>query len=425
MNKLKILASLFFIFAALNVYSQSEGDRIIAIVGNDIILQSDLNFQLYNYMQQNNVPQITNQMVEQVFQNMLTEKLMLAKAEQDSIYIPQEEVNKQVEQRVSELVNQFGSEKNLESQYGVTMQRIRTLIGEQYEKNAKVNRVKQQKFGYGITVTKPEVEKFFNDYRDSIPPVPETYDLYQIVRIPQITEDAKFIAKEKALKILDSVKAGRDFSELAKINSDDSLSALDGGNLGRAKKGTFVKEFEDAAYLLQPGEVSDIVESEFGYHIIKLNEKSGDFVTTQHILVKFPRLETADFTEINFLKDLKSKISSESDFKKLAATNSQEPKSATDSGYVGKMNTGQMEESEINALKDLSIGQVSDPIKIGDDRFYGYYMYYIKNKTSEHPATLETDYAMLEQYALKLKEQKILGEWIDELKKTIYVDIKL
>lgn len=425
MKSIKILAALCFILISTLAFSQGEGDRIIAIVGNDVILQSDLNFQLYNYMQQNGIQQVSNEMVQQVFQSLLTEKLMLAKAEQDSIYIGQEEINKQVEGRLSELIGQFGSEKNLENAYGITIVKIKNLIAEQYERNAKINRIKQQKFGYGVTVTKPEVIKFFNDYRDSIPPVPETYELYQVVRIPKITEDAKRIAREKIEKILDSVKAGVDFSDLAKRNSDDSLSAIQGGSLGKAKRGSFVKEFEDAAFLLNPGETSGIVETEFGYHIIKLNDKTGDIITTQHILVKFPRLETADFTEINFLKDLKTQVTDESSFKKLAVLHSQEPKSAQDSGYIGKINVLSMEEGEIEALKYLNIGEVSDPVKVGNNQYYGYYMYYVKNRIPEHTASIETDYQMLEQYALKLKEQNLLSDWIEELKKTIYVDIKL
>lgn len=425
MNNIKKLAALLFLLFAGVIYSQGEGDRIIAIVGNDVILQSDLNFQLYNYMQQNNLQQISNEMVQQVFQNLLTEKLMLAKAEQDSIYIGQEEINKQVEGRLKELIAQFGSEKNLENAYGVTITRIKTLIAEQYERGAKINKVKQEKFGYGITVSKPEVTKFYNDYKDSIPPVPETYELLQIVRIPKITEDAKRMAREKIEKILDSVKSGMDFSDLAKRNSDDSLSAIQGGNLGKAKRGSFVKEFEDAAFLLNPGEVSGVVETEFGYHIIKLIDKTGDIINTQHILVKFPRLEAADFTEINFLKDLKSQVTNEASFKQLAVLHSQEPKSAADSGFIGKMNVNSMEEAEVTALKDLSPGSVTDPVKVGNDQYYGYYMYYIRSKTPEHTATLETDYQMLEQYALRMKEQKLLNDWVEELKKTIYVDIKL
>jgi peptidyl-prolyl cis-trans isomerase SurA len=164
LSKFRISAFFICIICSftINVYSQEEGDRIIAIVGNEVILQSDLNFQLYNYMNQNNLHQISNDMVQQVFQNLLTDKLILAKAEQDSIYISQDEISKQVEGRLKELIAQFGSEKNLENVYGVTISRIKTLIAEQYERNAKINRVKQQKFGYGISVTIPEVTKFYN-----------------------------------------------------------------------------------------------------------------------------------------------------------------------------------------------------------------------------------------------------------------------
>jgi peptidyl-prolyl cis-trans isomerase SurA len=426
LNKIKILIAALSLLVCVNIYSQGEGDKIIAIVGNDVVLQSDLNFQLYTYMQQNNIQEINNDLVQQVFQNLVSEKLMLAKAEQDSIFISTDEVSKQVEGRIREMVAQFGSEKNVEEAYGLTIPKIKNLLREQTERNMMLTRVKQAKFGYGINVTKPEVIKFYNDYQDSLPMVPETYDLSQIIRIPKITEDAKFMARDKAEKILDSVKAGGTFEELAKRNSDDSLSALQGGALGKSKKGSFVKEFEDAAFLLKPGEVSGIVESEFGYHIIKLIDKSGDFITCQHILVKFPRLEAADFTEINFLKDLKDKINSgQITFNKAAVEYSQDPKSAADSGHIGKLSVTNLDQLEIAALTPLSIGGLSDPVKVGDERYYGYYMYRVNDKFPEHKATLESDYVLIEQYAQRFKEQKLLGEWLEELKKTIYLEIKL
>lgn len=426
MNKIKIIIAALSLLVTFSIYSQGEGDKIIAIVGNDIVLQSDLNFQLYTYMQQNNIQEISNDMVQQVFQNLVSEKLMLAKAEQDSIFVSSDEVNKQVEGRIKDMIAQFGSEKNVEEAYGLTIPKIRNLLKDQTERNIKLNRVKQAKFGYGINVTKPEVTKFYNDYKDSLPMVPETYDLSQIIRIPKITEDAKFMAREKAEKILDSLKAGGNFDELAKRNSDDSLSAIQGGALGKSKKGSFVKEFEDAAFLLKPGEISGIVESEFGYHIIKLNDKTGDFITCQHILVKFPRLEAADFTEINFLKDLKDKINSgQITFNKAAIEYSQDPKSAADSGHIGKLSVNNLDPLEVAALNPLSIGGISDPVKVGDERYYGYYMYRVNDKFPEHKATLESDYVLIEQYAQKFKEQKMLGEWLEELKKTIYLEIKL
>ncbi|MBZ0204354.1 MAG: peptidylprolyl isomerase [Ignavibacteria bacterium] len=426
MSKIKLLAAVIVIFCAAAVYSQGEGDKIIAIVGNEVILQSDLNFQLYNFMTQNQLQQVTPDIVQEVFQNMITEKLILAKADQDSIYISQDEINKQVDGRIKEMVAQFGSEKNIEEAYGVTIPKIKALLKEQTEKNMKMSRVKQEKFGYGVTITKPEVIKFYNDLKDSLQPVPETFDLYQIVRIPKITEDAKFIAKEKILQLADSLKNGADFSDLAKKYSDDSLSAIQGGSLGKAKRGSFVKEFEEAAFLLNPGEVSGVVETEYGYHLIKLIDKSGDFITAQHILVKFPRLDAADFSEINFLKELKTKIQSgQMTFQQAAVLNSQDPKNTTDSGYVGKIAINSLDSLEIMAIKDLNKGDISEPVKVGNDSYYGYYVYMLKERIPEHQATIENDYLLLQAYAQKYKEQKLLEEWLNELKKTIYVETKL
>jgi peptidyl-prolyl cis-trans isomerase SurA len=425
--KIDILSVIFSICIYVQlIQSQNEGDRIIAIVGNHIILQSELNFQIYNYVSQTGNQQITEELVQQIFQKMLVDKIILAKSEQDSIIVTQDEIKKQTDARIKELIDQFGSEKNIENTYGITIGKIRDILAEQIETSLKVNRLKQKKFGYGISVTNSEVIKFYNDYRDSIPPVPETFELYQIVRIPKISEEAKYIARKKAEQILDSLKSGADFSELARRNSDDSLSALQGGNLGRSKRGTFVKEFEDAAFLLQPGEVSGIVETEFGYHLIKLIDKSGDFITTQHILVKFPRLEVSDFAEINLLKDIRKRvIDGEVSFKEMAALYSQDPISAKDSGYIGKIPINQMDSTEITALKDLTKGDISEPVLVGDSRSYGYHIYFIKDRIPEHKATLESDYPLIEQYALRYKEQKLLAEWIEEIKKTIYVEIKI
>lgn len=423
--KTTLFSLLLFAFTSLSS-AQQEGDRIIAIIGNDIISESDLNAQLYLYAKQNNIPQLTEQVVRQVFQNMLAEKLMLAKAEQDSIIVTDEEAQKQVDFRVQQMIQQFGSEKNLEEAYGMTMIRIRSYLKEELKKRMKIDRLKAKKFGSGITITRTEVLKFYNDYKDSLPPVPETFELYQIVRFPRLSEEAKKVAYTRAKSLLDSIKLGTDFSELARRYSDDSASAVHGGDLGKVKKGMLVKEFEDAAYLLKAGEVSDVVETQYGYHIIKLNEKSGEIIRVQHILVKFPQLESADFDAIAFLNDLKAKThGDEKTFKELAVLHSQDKQLAADSGYVGKLNITQLDSAEIIALKELGKNDVSEPVRVGGERDYSYSIFFVKDRFPEHKANIEGDYHLIETIALNHKENRVLNEWLEELKKDIYVEVKI
>ena len=426
MNKLRALTVLFALFTSFVLYAQNEGDRVVAIVGNDIITESELRSQIIQYARQNNLSGIDDGVIQTVFQNLLFDKLVLAKAEQDSISVTEDEIQKQLDYQVKSLVEKFGSEKNLEQAYGGTMAKLKMAFRKQISDKIKIDKVKQAKFGSGLAVTRTEVRKFYEQFKDSLPPVPETYELYEIVRTPKLTEEAKTIAREKAKGLLDSLKLGADFSDLAKKYSDDSASAVQGGNLGKSKKGTFVKPFEDAAMLLKPGEISDVVETEFGYHIIKLKEKIGDVIDVQHILVKYPHSESADFEEINFLRDIKQKVlSGQGTFKQYAAQFSQQKETAVDSGYIGKISVANLDSTEIMALKNLNPGEMTNPVRVGDDRVYGYYLYLLKSRSEEHKLSIDNDFDLCEKYALNYKEQKMQAEWFEELKRTIFVETKI
>jgi len=415
----------------VKVYSQQqqqqmEGDRLLAVIGNSIITESDLQQQVGLYMRQNNIPQYNDKLITQIFQNMVAEKLMLAKGEQDSISATDEEIQKQLDYRIKSMIEQFGSEKNLEQEYGLTMAKIKDVLKDDIKNKIIVDKVKQNKFGSGIKVTSNEVKNFFQQYGDSLPKMPDTYELYQIAISPKLTEEDKQSAYLRAKDILDSIKAGADFSEMAMKYSEDSASAIRGGDLGKVKKGTFVKEFEDAAYLLKPGEVSNIVESQFGYHIIKLVSKSGDIIETKHILIKFPKSQSADFQAINELKDLRTKtLNGEKTFQQMVMLYSQDKTSLKDSGYVGKVLLSSLDSLQIMAVKDLKPGDISEPVRIGDQDNYSYTIFYVKDVILEHRLNLENDYKVIENYALNYKENKEMGEWLEDLKKSIYVDIKI
>lgn len=426
LNAVCFLATLTFLILIKSAYSQIEGDRIIAVVGNDIITESDFQYQVQLYARQNQLNEIPPYLAQQIFQSMLTNKIILAKAEQDSILVTEDEVNRELEARVKNLINQVGSEEKLQEVYGMSLPKIKLLIKEDLEKSLKVEKLKRKRFQGGMRITDKEVREFYDTYKDSLPDVSDEYEVAHIYMERKVSDAEKKEAKRIAELILDSLKSGADFSDLAKRNSQDSISAIAGGDLGYAKKGTFVREFEEAVFSLKPGEISDVIETEFGYHIIKLNEKQGDKVRSQHILIKYPRFESSDFETISFLKDLKKKIeNNEITFEDAAKINSQDENTKAKGGYVGKIPIEQFDSTAAEELKKISIGQITDPLRTGSDERYGYELYKLINVFPSHKLSLTEDYDKVKRFAENIKESREIEKWINEIRESIFVDIKM
>jgi len=426
-KKVKYISLLILILLSVStkIYSQQEGDRILAIVGYEIILESDLQYQVQLYARQNQLTQINPMIAQQIFQQLLTEKIIYARAEQDSIVIKEDEIGKELDYRIKNMVEQLGSEKKLEEVYGMSIVKIKMELRSDLIKKMKSDKLKQTKFQGSFKVTSKEVDNFYVKYKDSLPPAKEEYELAHIYMQRKITDAEKLLAKEKALLILDSIKNGSDFSELAKRNSDDKQSAINGGDLGFSKKGVFVKEFEETLYSLNIGEVSNIVETEFGYHIIKLNEKKGDMVKSQHILVFYPKLESSDLETISYLKNIKADIESHKiTFEDAAKQYSQDVLSNQKGGYLGYVQTDKLDSLTMETLKDLDTGAVSNPLKTGEERNYGYEIIKVLKKIPSHVLTLEKDYEKIKKLAALFKENTEMEKWVEEIKKSVYVDVK-
>ncbi|MBP9097071.1 MAG: peptidylprolyl isomerase, partial [Ignavibacteria bacterium] len=342
------------------------------------------------------------------------------------IEVSDEEVTKELDNRIKSLIEQVGSQSRLEEIYAMSIVKIRMLLKEDLKKRMMTERLKRQKFGSGVKSTDREVREFYKTYRDSLPRATEEFEIAHIYIERKVSDAEKNWAKDKAKQILDSVKKGVDFSELAKRNSDDSLSAIQGGNLGYVKKGSFVKPFEEAALVLLPGEVSDLVETQFGYHIIKLIDKKGDGFTTQHILVKFPTFESSDLETIKFLTDLKGKIQSgQITFEDAAKEYSKDESTKLKGGYIGPIGTEQLDSAVIERINSVSIGGITDPVRIttnGTD--FGYEIIKVISKTPEHELTIEGDYEKIKRLADQYKEGKELDKWINDMRETIYIDTR-
>lgn len=426
MRYIKNLFAIIVFLINSAVFSQVEGDRIIAVIGNEIITESDFQYQVQLYARQNQLRELNPYLAQQIFQSMLTNKIILAKAVQDSILVTDEEVSKELDSRVKNLVTQAGSEERLQELYGMTLPKIKLLLKEDLQKTMKIDRLKRKKFQAGIRVSDKEIKDFYANYKDSLPDVSEEYELSHIFLQRNVSDAEKKEAKRIAQEVLDSVKAGVDFSELAKRNSQDSLSAVQGGDLGYAKKGTFVKEFEESVFSLKPGEVSGLVETEFGYHIIKSAEKQGDKVRASHILIKYPKFESSDFETINFLKDLKSKIEKgEITFEDAAKQYSQNEGTKVNGGKIGKIPADQLDSSTVIVLKTISPGQITEPLRIGTDNNYGYEIYKLEKVYAPHKLNITEDYEKIKKFTESYKENKEMEKWINEIRETVYVDIRM
>lgn len=414
-------------FASLDA-QQQQGDRILAIVGNDVILESDFQYQLQVYARQNQLSDISPMIAQQIFQQMLTDKIIYARAVQDSIEINEEDINRELDFRIQSLVEQIGSVSQLEEIYGMSLGRIKLLLKEDLEKKLRADRLKREKFRGGIKVSDKEVQDFYTTYRDSLPAATDEYELSQIYISRKISDAEKEEARREALAILDSVRSGESFELLAQRNSDDPGSAANGGFLGPAGKGVFVGPFEDAIFSMQVGEISEPIETQFGYHIIKLEKIDGDKRTARHILVAFPKLESSDIESISFLNSLKSRINSgELTFEQAAIEYSQGTEAAADSGYAGFVTVTSLDSNELEALQNIQPGQITDPIRIGtEDQVAGYEILKLHKFSPGHELVLSDpdDYEKIKRFALYFKESKEMEDWINELRETVYVDIR-
>lgn len=422
--KVRIFA-MIFLFAGI-CYAQEVLDKIVAVVDNEIITESELEFQSNLLASRYGVSPDSPELRKQTLNSMIEEKLAYAQANLDSITVTDDEVDKRIDYQIQMFMQQYGSKERVEQVYGMSLEKIRHELRDDVRKNLMVQKLREKNFG-NIEATRRDVEEFFNKFKDSLGVIPEKVTIAHIYRSPGTSTEAKETARKFALAILDSIKNGADFSTMAKKYSEDPGSAKDGGDLGFVKRGVFYPEFEAAAYALQPGEISGIVESPVGFHIIQLLEKRGESIHARHILIKIKADENADVRTIDFLTAVRDSIvKGDSSFAYYAKKYSEDEDTAPFGGELGTFYLNQLDKSVLDVISGLKVGEISFPKRYQySGNKYGYHIVYLEERIPQHAPDLSKDYDDIKKLADEYKRQQKYQKWVDDLKSKIYYDIRL
>jgi len=438
MKKLIILISIVIsvnIFAQqVNIFAQQKGeviDRIIGVIGKNIILESDVENQYIQYKSQGVVYE--GDLKCKIFEDLLFSKLLLNQAQLDSIEVTEAEINDNLDRRIRYFVGQIGSEEKLEEFYGKSIAEIKQEFRDMLKEQMLVERM-QGKLTADVKVTPSEIRKFYDKMpKDSLPKIETTYKFQQIVVIPKISEKEKLAVKERLRDFKERVKNGTKFSTLAVMYSEDPGSAKKGGELGFVGRTDLVPEFAAVAFKLKkPGQVSRIVESEYGFHIIQLIEQKGEKINVRHILIK-PKVSYDEFTKAQLHIDSLRKIvvADTITFDEAAKRYSDDKETRYNGGYMINMYnaTNSFTEEQIDAalaynLKGLSVGEITRSFRTKNMKDQDVIKFVkLSVKTKPHIATIKTDYKVIQELCVSDKKQKLIKKWVKDKQRNTYIKI--
>ncbi len=423
-TKFILVALIFLLFKVIN--AQEVLDKIVAVVDNEIIMQSELDFQINLYAAQRKINPNTPGLKKEVLNAMIEDKLVYAQAILDSINISEDEIKNRIDYQINMFIQQYGSKEKVEDVYGMSIEKMRRELHDDVKKNLMSQKLQEKKFGT-VDATRREVEDFYNKFKDSLGVIPEKVQIAHIFRNPTASNEMKEKYKEKAQAILDSIKAGADFATMAKKYSEDPGSASQGGDLGFVKRGVFYPEFESAAFALEPGQISEVIESPVGYHIIQMIERRGEAIHTRHILIKIKNDEQADLKAIKFLTNVRDSIvKGDGTFAEYAKKYSEDKDTQPFGGELGTFYLNQLDKSMLDVVSNMKEGDISFPKRIDFGKGnYGYHIVYLEKRIPQHEVDLNKDYQELKKLADQYKKQELYQNWINELKKKIYWQIRI
>ena len=433
---LKGVAVLLFAAVAVNASAQKYYggviDKTVAVVGNEVILISDIESEM-QMMQSYYGMQSDRKARCELLENMLSSKLFLMQARVDSIAVNNDMVESELSNRIDMLKSSLGGEEGVEKEFGKPVYKLRQDWRRDIENQTLTQQMQQEIASKVPDLTPHDVRQFVDTtLQEDLPMVPIMYQLRQICIYPD-REAANLAVKERLLAIRERIINGEKFSTLARIYSQDPGSARKGGELGMASKSIFWPVFSDAAMALKPGVVSQIVETPDGFHIIEVLEKKGDMFNARHILLK-PEYTSEDRQKaFKTLDSLKTELNNDAVTFELAARfYSEDPATRTNGGQMADPMSGssyfeidQLKPQDYTAIKELKEGEISDPVESLDNEGRNgntvYKIIKVDKIIPAHPATFEKDYTLLMNQAKMQMQQKAIDSFIDSKIKSTYI----
>ncbi len=425
---IKILIVLGFVCIwSLTGSAQEFLDGVAAVVDNRIILVSEVQSQLKLAVMNTNIDLadsvLADSLRHEILQQMIDEKLLLIEAEKDTaIKVTNHDVEEALTDHISKIKEQFPSEEAFQEQLtaeGLTYKELRSRYRDEVRNQLYKEMFLQRQLSK-VVISSGEVKEFYNTYKDSLPQRPAGVHLAHILISTTPGQATRDSLREYAQKLRNKAMSGEDFNLLAKAYSDDP-SAKNGGDLGWFGRGEMVPEFDKAAFSLQPGQISDVVETQFGFHIIKVTNKKGNKVKASHILVSF-KPSSDDIKRAEILVDSVYNLLLEgSDFGELAAKYSDDENSAGNNGDIGWFASDELFPEFKRVIKDIQPGEFSQPVLSR----YGYHILKVLEKKTSRPLDFTEDYNDIEEIAKRYKTQKELNEWLKQTREKYYIEVKL
>ncbi|QNL51273.1 peptidylprolyl isomerase [Olivibacter sp. SDN3] len=427
-----IFALLMLYLGTLSAQEVKVIDKVAAVVGGSIILQSDIEMQYAQYLSEGNNPDPSVRCL--ILEQLLTNKLLTQQAVIDSIEVGEDEVDDNINNRLRYMTQRAGGQEQLEKFLNRSLLQYKEEMRPAVKEQLIAERM-QASITEKTGITPQEVKRYFENIpSDSLPNYNTEVEVGELVVFPSLTKEEKQPFYDRAESLRMGIKAGDDFGTMARLYSQDPGSASAGGDLGFFDRSSMVKQFTAIAFRLKPGEISNVFETEYGYHFMQVLERRGEQVRARHILIGTKPTATSMERAKGHIDSIYQQVKeSKLPFSTAASLYSDNEMSKYNGGMMLNAENQQsrttyipvdrLDAKDFAAIDTLKAGEYSRPFEFSDPQTQktGYRFLYLKSRTEPHKASLEQDYAKVKELAEEDKLNRVVSEWFERRRKTTYI----